>query len=135
MARYGQFAGPGATGPDLTGATMITNELMAEMAQGKRPAFIFVHDGEIQHWSQGNKPGLLVATNREAADAFATKLTAKKGSGVAVSEVGTTPGATLASLIASAVVEGGAAGIYATDDGKTVYFFQPPTLPNQIPPR
>jgi hypothetical protein len=109
---------------------MITDEVMTELAQGKRPSFVFLHDGEIQYWSQLNKPGLLVATNREAADAFAMKLTAKKGSGVAVAEVAAMPGATLANLIASAVVEGGAVGIYATDDGKTVYFFQPPSLPS-----
>lgn len=109
---------------------MITNEMMTELAQGKRPSFIFLHDGQVQHWSQDNKPGLLVATNREAANAFATKLTTKKGSGVAVAEVGTNAGATLAHLIATAVAEGGATGIYATDDGKSVYYFQPPTLPS-----
>lgn len=107
---------------------MVTSQMITDMVQGKRPSFIFIHDGRVQHWSQNNKSGILVATTREAADAFAKKLTEKKGESVIASEVGTIEGETLGGQISEAV-DLDTGGIYVTDDGATVYFFQVPRQP------
>ena len=105
---------------------MVTGEQMVELARGTVPAFIFECDGVVQHWSQNNHSGILVATNRGAADVFAAKLTQNNGKPVSVSEVGTQPGSTLADRIGVAVVVGGANGVFVTDDGKTVQWFDAP---------
>jgi hypothetical protein len=108
---------------------MVTSEMMAELAEGKQPAFIFVCEGLVQHWSQDNHKGIIVATNRQAADVLASKLTQNNGKPVSVSEVGPEQGATLAERISFAVVVGGANGVFVTDDGKTVQWFEAPPAP------
>ena len=105
---------------------MVTNEMMAEMIDGKRPSFVFLQGGQVQRWSQNNRDGILVAATREAADVFAQKLTTNKGESVLVCEVGTVKEGTLARLISTEFPSRNGAGIYATDDGKNVYYFQPP---------
>src|SRR5262245_56423150 len=108
---------------------MVTGEQMAELALGTAPAFIFRCDGIVQHWHQNRHVGMLVATNRAAADVMAAKLTTNNGREVSVWEVGKMEGDTLANRIAASVVAGGANGLFVTDDGQTVQWFDaPPAL-------
>ena len=108
---------------------MVTSEMMAELAAGNVPAFIFVSEGLVQHWKQDNHKGIIFATNRQAADVMAAKLTQNTGRPVTVSETGPQTGATLAERITYAVVVGNANGVFVTDDGKNVQWFEAPPAP------
>jgi hypothetical protein len=106
---------------------MITPEMMSAMATGKLPSFILTSMGAVQLLTQGNLgPGLFVATTREAAKKMAAWIKEKTGLRVAVAEVGTVTGEKLSMQIALAVLDQGATGVFATDDGQTMYFFQAP---------
>ena len=108
---------------------MVTSEMMTELAQGKLPAFLFVSEGMAQHWSQDSRFGIIIATNRQAADVLASKLTSNNGKPVTVWELGSVEGDTLTNRIAASVVAGGAKGVFVTDDGKTVQWFDAPPVP------
>lgn len=108
---------------------MVTSEMMQEMLQSKRPAFIFVCEGRVQLWTQEQGPGVVVATTRDAAEKIGQQLAENKGKPVSVAEIGATPGNTLAVQVALAVFDFGATGIYATDDGETVAYFPAPPKP------
>jgi hypothetical protein len=102
---------------------MVTDETVAEMIQGKRPAFIFKFAGMVQFWQQDHHSGMIVATSRQAADVVAADLTNKKGARVSVSEVGTVHDETLAEHLTVATLDHGATGVFVTEDGKEIDYF------------
>jgi hypothetical protein len=110
---------------------MVTNEMVAEMIQGKRPAFIFTFGGMVQFWQQDHNTGMIVATSRQAADVMAADLTKKKGATVSVAEIGIVQDETLAGHMVTAVLENGATGVFVTEDGKQSYYFEAPPAPNE----
>src|SRR4051794_3184405 len=107
---------------------MITAADMSDLAVGKHPSFIFSCLGMVQLLTKGgNGPGLVVATTRDAAKKVAATMEEQQGKRVSICELGTVQGATLARHIALAVIELGARGIFATDDGETFCFFLAPS--------
>src|SRR4051794_28539772 len=104
----------------------VTRQMIEEAFSGKRTSFIFTCNGMVQLSQQAHGLGMLVALTREAANAMAAIFSKKKGVPVAVAEVGTVQGETLAGQFAVAVVDQGAVGAYFTDDGKTLIFVSPP---------
>jgi len=103
---------------------MVTPEMVSELSQGKRPSFMFVCEGKIQHWkADEQKNGMIVATTREAANTMAADLTARTGKTVSVAELGTVPGQMLGNEIARSISSQGATGVFVTEDGKENYFF------------
>ena len=109
---------------------MVTNEMVKEMIQGKRPAFIFTFGGMVQFWQQDHHTGIIIATSRQAADLVAADLTNKKGARVSVSEVGTVQDETLAGHLAVAALDHGATGVFVTEDGKEIHYVEAPPIPD-----
>src|SRR6185295_17530961 len=91
---------------------MVTNEMVEEMVQGKRPAFVFTFGGMVQSWREDYRTGIIIATSRQAADVVAAVLSEKKGARVSVAEIGTVQDETLAGHIVVSVLEHGATGIF-----------------------
>jgi hypothetical protein len=108
---------------------MVTNEAVAEMIQGKRPAFVFTFGGMVQLWQEGYHTGIIIATSRPAADVVAENLTMKKGARVSVSEMGSVQDETLAGHLAVSVLDRGATGVFVTDDGEAIHYFEAPPSP------
>ena len=107
----------------------MTNDVVAEMVQGKRPAFVFSFGGKVQFWQQDYYTGIIIATCRAAADVVAENLTTKKGARVSVCEMGTVHDETLAGHIAVSVLDHGATGIFVTEDGETIHYLEAPPMP------
>lgn len=99
------------------------------MIRGESPSYIFMFNGMVQLWEQGGNKGMVVATTRQAAQKLAVKMTEAKGGKISIAQVGSVEGETLAVHAATAVLNHGARGILATDDGETFNFFEAPPPP------
>ncbi len=108
---------------------MVTNEMVGEMIQGKGPAFIFTFGGMVQFWQEDHHTGIIIATSRRVADVVAADLTNKKGAKVSVSEVGTVQDETFAGHLTVAALDHGPTGVFVTEDGKEVHYFEAPLAP------
>jgi hypothetical protein len=105
---------------------MINEQTMSDLATGKRPSWIFMHQGKVQLYGKGKQTGLLVATSREAAEKLQAKMAEMYGRKVSIAEVGTVEGETLAMQLAVAVLNHGAKGAMVSEDGERCFFFQAP---------
>jgi len=108
----------------------VTSDTITEMMQGKHPAFVFKFGGMVQFWQEDHRTGIIVATSRPAAEVVAADLSAKKGAQISVSEIGTVPDETLAGHMTVSVLDQGATGVFVTDDGKAIHYFEAPPMPN-----
>ena len=100
-----------------------------ELVSGDKPAFLLTSMGMVQLLEKSGKTGLLVATNRTAAMKLAVISKERHGKKVAVCEVGSTGGETLAAHIAKAVIDHGANGVFFSEDGENLQFFDAPPVP------
>jgi hypothetical protein len=69
--------------------------------------FMFVERGRIKYWIQGGRRGMILAPDRELADAFAKHFKNKHGVRISVAEIGTVEGETLEDQL-NASLKGGA---------------------------
>ena len=109
---------------------MVTSDTITEMMQGNLPAFVFKFGGMVQFWQEDYRTGIIIATSGPAADVVAADLSAKKGARISVSEIGTVLDETLAGHMTVSVLDHGATGVFVTDDGKTIHYFEAPPMPN-----
>ena len=98
------------------------------MVQGRKPSFCFVCQGVVQLLERDGNRGVLLATDREAAKRLLPQLKNQHGKRVAIAEIGTIHGESLAAQLSSSVLHHGANGAFATDDGETFSFFFAPAI-------
>ena len=113
----------------LENRAVLTPQTMKELVSGDKPAFLLTSMGMVQLLEKSGKTGLLVATNHRAAMKLAAISKEKHGKKVAVCEVGSLGGETLADHIAKAVIDHGANGVFFSEDGENLQFFDAPPVP------